>query len=159
MLSPLLNLYNGAIKCGEASLSLAFEMLSTLVGAMDRLAVGTYHTKVYEHCLVALDLRRQHLDSLKNIAIVEQSIIHAITTLTMKLTEATFRPLFLRTLEWAESEVDRSTSKRSMDRAIVFYKLVNSLAEKHRYMFQIANILHKPLFAVDLLTAYCMFLF
>ncbi|KAF2935198.1 hypothetical protein DAI22_04g215400 [Oryza sativa Japonica Group] len=131
MLSPLLNLYNGAIKCGEASLSLAFEMLSTLVGAMDRLAVGTYHTKVYEHCLVALDLRRQHLDSLKNIAIVEQSIIHAITTLTMKLTEATFRPLFLRTLEWAESEVDRSTSKRSMDRAIVFYKLVNSLAEKH----------------------------
>nr|CAH67614.1 OSIGBa0106P14.4 [Oryza sativa] len=135
MLSPLLNLYNGAIKCGEASLSLAFEMLSTLVGAMDRLAVGTYHTKVYEHCLVALDLRRQHLDSLKNIAIVEQSIIHAITTLTMKLTEATFRPLFLRTLEWAESEVDRSTSKRSMDRAIVFYKLVNSLAEKHRSLF------------------------
>uniref|UniRef100_A0A0E0KTI8 BP28 C-terminal domain-containing protein n=1 Tax=Oryza punctata TaxID=4537 RepID=A0A0E0KTI8_ORYPU len=135
MLSPLLNLYNGATKCGEASLSLAFEMLSTLVGTMDRLAVGTYHTKIYEHCLVALDLRRQHLDSLKNIAIVEQSIIHAITTLTMKLTEATFRPLFLRTLEWAESEVDQSTSKRSMDRAIVFYKLVNSLAEKHRSLF------------------------
>ncbi|KAF0894489.1 hypothetical protein E2562_039200 [Oryza meyeriana var. granulata] len=135
MLSPLLNLYNGATKCGEASLSLTFEMLSTLVGTMDRLAVGTYHTKVYEHCLVALDLRRQRLDSLKNIATVEQSIIHAITTLTMKLTEATFRPLFLRTLEWAESEVDQSTSKRSMDRAIVFYKLVNSLAEKHRSLF------------------------
>uniref|UniRef100_A0A0D9W7V0 BP28 C-terminal domain-containing protein n=1 Tax=Leersia perrieri TaxID=77586 RepID=A0A0D9W7V0_9ORYZ len=135
MLSPLLNLYNGATKCGEASLSLAFEMLSTLIGTMDRQAIGTYHAKVYDHCLVALDLRRQHLDSLKDIATVEQSIIHAIITLTMKLTEATFRPLFLRTLEWAESDVDQSTSKRSMDRGIVFYKLVNSLADKHRSLF------------------------
>ncbi|KAL5216795.1 hypothetical protein ABZP36_008196 [Zizania latifolia] len=135
ILSPLLNLYTGAAKCGEASLSLAFKMLATLVGTMDRLAVGTYHAKIYDHCLVALDLRRQCLDSFKNIATVEQCIIHAITTLTMKLTEATFRPLFLQTLEWAESEIDQSTSKRSIDRAIVFYKLVNTLAEKHRSLF------------------------
>ncbi|KAG8082909.1 hypothetical protein GUJ93_ZPchr0014g46634 [Zizania palustris] len=135
ILSPLLNLYTGAAKCGEASLSLAFKMLATLVGTMDRLAVGTYHTKIYDHCLVALDLRRQRLDSFENIATVEQCIIHAITTLTMKLTEATFRPLFLRTLEWAEFEIDQSTTKRSIDRAIVFYKLVNTLAEKHRSLF------------------------
>lgn len=112
-------------------------MLANVVGTMDRLAVGTYHTKIYEHCLEALDLRRQNLDSLKNINLVEQSIIHTIITLTMKLTESTFRPLFLRTLEWAESEVDQSTSKRSMDRAIVFYKLVNKLAEQHRYSYHI----------------------
>ncbi|KAL5671139.1 hypothetical protein ACJX0J_015445, partial [Zea mays] len=135
ILSPLLNLYSLTANCGDASLTLAFSMLASLVGTMDRLAVGTYHSKIYEHCLAALDLRRQHPDSLKNINMVEQSIIHAIISLTMKLTEGTFRPLFLRTLEWAEAEVDESSSKKSLDRAIVFYKLVNKLAEKHRSLF------------------------
>ena len=75
----LLNLYSLAANCGDASLSLAFNMLASLVGTMDRLAVGTYHSKIYEHCLAALDLRRQHPDFLKNnINTVEQSIIHAI---------------------------------------------------------------------------------
>jgi len=53
----------------------------------------------------------------------------------LKLTEGTFRPLFLRTLEWADSEVDQSSSKKSLDRAIVFYKLINKLAEQHRSLF------------------------
>ncbi|GJN26820.1 hypothetical protein PR202_gb14780 [Eleusine coracana subsp. coracana] len=44
-------------------------------------------------------------------------------------------PLFLRSLEWAESEIDESSSRRSLDRAIVFYKLVNKLAEQHRSLF------------------------
>ncbi|CAN6235820.1 unnamed protein product [Urochloa humidicola] len=135
ILPPLLDLYSAATICGEASISLAFQMLASLVSTMDRLAVGTYHAKIYEHCLAALDIRRQHPDSLKNINMVEQSIIHAIITLTMKLTEGTFRPLFLRTLEWAESEVDQSSSKKSLDRAIVFYKLINKLAEQHRSLF------------------------
>jgi len=69
---------------------LAFDMLASLVGTMDRLAVETYHPKIYEHCLAALDLRRQHPDFLKNnINMVERSIIYAIITLTMKLTEGT----------------------------------------------------------------------
>ncbi|CAL5015590.1 unnamed protein product [Urochloa decumbens] len=135
ILPPLLDLYSAATNCGEASISLTFQMLASLVSTMDRLAIGTYHAKIYEHCLAALDIRRQHPDSLKNINMVEQSIIHAIITLTMKLTEGTFRPLFLRTLEWAESEVDQSSSKKSLDRAIVFYKLINKLAEQHRSLF------------------------
>jgi len=115
---------------------LAFDMLANLVGTMDRLAVGTYRSKIYERCLAALDLRRQHPDFLKNnINMMAQSIIHAIITLAMKLTEGTFSgTLFLCTLEWAESEGDPSLSKKSLDRAIVFYKLVNKLAEQHRYL-------------------------
>ncbi|KAF8702900.1 hypothetical protein HU200_032736 [Digitaria exilis] len=135
ILPPLLDLYSVAINCGEASLSLAFQMLASLVSTMNRLAVGTYHSKIYGHCLAALDIRRQHPGSLTNINMVEESVIHAIITLTMKLTEGTFRPLFLRTLEWAESEVDQSLSKKSLDRAIVFYKLINKLAEQHRSLF------------------------
>lgn len=113
------------------SLSLTFEMLACLVGSMDRPSVGTYHAKIFEHCLVALDIRREAPDSVKNVDLVEQSVINALTGLTMRLTESMFRPLFLHSLEWAESEIE-SGPKRSFDRAISFYKLVNKLAEQHR---------------------------
>lgn len=106
-------------------------MLACLVGSMDRPSVGTYHAKIFEHCLVALDIRREAPDSVKNVDLVEQSVINALTDLTMRLTQSMFRPLFLHSLEWAESEVE-SGSKRSFDRAISFYKLVNKLADQHR---------------------------
>ncbi|XP_073001076.1 uncharacterized protein At3g06530 isoform X2 [Typha latifolia] len=136
MLPPLIQIYPDATKSGESSLSLTFEMLASLIGVMDKLSIGTYHVRVFEHCLVALDLRRQ-LPEFKNIDTVEQSVIHAIVVLTMKLTESMFRPLFLHSLEWAESEFEgnQSVSSRSLDRAISFYKLVNKLAEKHRSLF------------------------
>lgn len=134
MLPPLLQLYTRAAQCGEASLSLTFQMLGCLIGVMDRPSIGTYHVKIFEQCLVALDLRRLLPESVKDINVVEQSVIHAITVLTMKLTETMFRPLFLHSLEWAESEVETSQSltTKSLDRAISFYELVNKLAEQHR---------------------------
>nr|CAD1844938.1 unnamed protein product [Ananas comosus var. bracteatus] len=137
MLPPLLQLYTRAAQCGEASLSLTFQMLGCLIGVMDRPSIGTYHVKIFEQCLVALDLRRLLPESVKDINVVEQSVIHAITVLTMKLTETMFRPLFLHSLEWAESEVETSQSltTKSLDRAISFYKLVNKLAEQHRALF------------------------
>ncbi|XP_078163817.1 ARM repeat superfamily protein isoform X2 [Carex rostrata] len=134
LFQPLLQLYTSAKECGEMSLSLTFEMLACLVGSMDRPSVGTYHAKIFEHCLVALDIRREAPGSVKNVDLVEQSVINALTGLTMRLTESMFRPLFLHSLEWAESEVESGT-KRSFDRAISFYKLVNKLAEQHRSLF------------------------
>ncbi|KAJ4759194.1 U3 small nucleolar RNA-associated protein 10 [Rhynchospora pubera] len=133
LLQPLLQVYTSAKECGETSLSLTFEMLSSLISLMDRPSVGTYHAKIFEHCLVALDARREAPDSVKNVNLVEQSVINALTGLTMRLTESMFRPLFLHSLEWAESEVE--SGPKSFDRAISFYKLVNKLAEQHRSLF------------------------
>ncbi|KAJ3706936.1 hypothetical protein LUZ61_010641 [Rhynchospora tenuis] len=133
LLQPLLQVYTSAKECGETSLSLIFEMLSSLVSLMDRPSVGTYHAKIFEHCLVALDLRREAPDSVKSVDLVEQSVINALTGLTMRLTESMFRPLFLHSLEWAESEVE--SGPKSFDRAISYFKLVNKLAEQHRSLF------------------------
>jgi U3 small nucleolar RNA-associated protein 10 len=43
-----------------------------------------------------------------------------------------FKPLFVKSIEWAESVVDETASGGSMDRAISFYGMVNKLAENHR---------------------------
>ncbi|WOL10215.1 hypothetical protein Cni_G18969 [Canna indica] len=136
ILAPLLEIYTSALECGESSLSLFFEMVAIMISSMDRPSVGTYHVKIYEHCLIALDLRRHLPNSIKNMNRVEQSIIDAMIILTMKLTETMFRPLFLHSLEWAESEFEGNDSVTGrLDRTISFYNLVNKLIENHRSLF------------------------
>ncbi|KAJ4955279.1 hypothetical protein NE237_012062 [Protea cynaroides] len=136
-LPPLLKIYPEAVKSGDSSLKTAFEMLASLVGVMDRSSVGSYHAKIFEQCFLALDLRRQRPVSVNNVDAVELSVIHAMVVLTMKLTETMFKPLFIRSLEWAESEVEGNghMGGRNLDRAISFYRLINKLAEQHRSLF------------------------
>lgn len=133
-LPPLLKIYSDALESGDASLALVFEMLVAAIGVMDKSSIVTYHTKIFEQCLLALDLRHEHPKSIKIIDGVEKNVIHAIVTLTLRLTESMFRPLFLQSLEWAESEVVEhdSLALRSVNRNISFYNLVNKMAEEQR---------------------------
>ncbi|KMZ72733.1 hypothetical protein ZOSMA_15G00710 [Zostera marina] len=136
-LPPLLKIYSDALESGDASLALVFEMLVAAIGVMDKSSIVTYHTKIFEQCLLALDLRHEHPKSIKIIDGVEKNVIHAIVTLTLRLTESMFRPLFLQSLEWAESEVVEhdSLALRSVNRNISFYNLVNKMAEEQRSLF------------------------
>ncbi|KAL3650395.1 hypothetical protein CASFOL_006798 [Castilleja foliolosa] len=133
LLPPVMSLYSDAIKSGESSLSIVFEMLGNLVASMDRSSISAYHAKVFDLCLVALDLRHQNPSSVQNIDAVEQSVINAIVTLTMKLTETMFRPLFIKTLDWSGLNVEGD--EKADSRVISFYSLVNKLAESHRSLF------------------------
>lgn len=136
-LPPLLEIYSSAVQCGDSSLAIAFEMLANLVGAMDRSSVNGYHTNIFDLCLRALDLRCQHPVSVQNIDVVEKSVINAMISLTMKLTETMFKPLFIRSIEWADADLEETvgTESSNIDRAISFYSLVNKLAENHRSLF------------------------
>ncbi|XP_020576310.1 uncharacterized protein At3g06530 isoform X2 [Phalaenopsis equestris] len=137
ILPPLLKIIETALRCGESSLSLVFEMLANIIGEMDRSSISLYHLKIYEQCLALLNIRHQVPESVKDINMVEQSVIHTMVVLTMRLTETMFKPLFLHTLEWAESEleVNQPTKSMSLDRSISFYSLVNKLIQQHRSLF------------------------
>ncbi|KAI3912933.1 hypothetical protein MKW92_025813 [Papaver armeniacum] len=133
--APLLKVYTKAVQSGESSLSVTFGMLSNLIGTMDRSAIGMYHVRIFELCLLALDLRRESPVSVKRVDIVEESVIDSMIVLSLKLTENMFKPLFLRSLEWAESEVEGpgSTESRKLDRTISFYRLISKLVERHSF--------------------------
>lgn len=136
LLSPLLSIYFEAMKSGDSSLSTVFEMLANLIGTMDRSSLGANHVKIYDLCLVALDLRCQKAVSIRNVNVVEKNVINAMIILTLKLTETMFKPLFIRSIEWSESNVEESgRTGLNIDRAISFYGLVNKLAESHRSLF------------------------
>lgn len=135
-----MKLYSNAVLSGDSSLNIIFKMLGKIICSMDRSSVGAYHTRIFDFCLNALDIRRQHPSSVKNISIIEESIVTSMISLTMKLTETMFKPLFIRSIEWAELEIDDSAhsgSRRNVDRAIPFYVLVNKLVEKHRSVFHL----------------------
>ncbi|XP_073126244.1 uncharacterized protein At3g06530 isoform X2 [Henckelia pumila] len=137
LLPPLLSMYYDAVKSGESSLSILFEMLGNLVCSMDKSSIGAYHTKVFDLCLLALDLRGQSPASIAKIDAVEQNVISAVVALTMKLTETMFRPLFIKTVEWSGSNMvdSENAQERTISRAVSFYSLVNKLAESHRSLF------------------------
>ncbi|KVI04528.1 hypothetical protein Ccrd_017155 [Cynara cardunculus var. scolymus] len=97
-LPPLLKIYSEAIKCGNSALSITFQMLGNFISTMDRLSISAYYLNIFDLCLLALDLRRQHPASVENIAAVEKDVINAMVALTMKLTENMFKPLFIRSL-------------------------------------------------------------
>lgn len=132
-LPPLLNVYPASINAGDKSLDIMFDMLATFVGTMERSSIVAFHGKIFDLCLLALDLRHQSPVSVHDIDAVEKSVINAMVALTMKLTESMFKPLFIKSIEWAESDVGASVG--STDRAISFYGMVNKLAESHRSLF------------------------
>ncbi|KAF3543800.1 hypothetical protein DY000_02003729 [Brassica cretica] len=136
-LQPLLRIYDEAVTCGDASLVIAFDMLENLVAKMDRASVVCNHAKIFDQCLVALDIRRQSPATIQNVDDAERSVINATVTLTKKLTESEFKPLFIRSIDWAESDiVDGSGNEnKSVDRSISFYGLVNRLCESHMSIF------------------------
>ncbi|XWS47704.1 hypothetical protein CRYUN_Cryun13aG0007000 [Craigia yunnanensis] len=136
-LRPLLKVYSGAIRSGDSSLVIAFEMLADLVSKLDRASVSGYYGKIFNQCMLALDLRWQHPVTIQTIDVVEKSVIDAIILLTMKLTENMFKPLFAKSIEWVETEVQdvANSGSTNIDRAISFYSMVNKLVESHRSLF------------------------
>ncbi|XP_022943098.1 uncharacterized protein At3g06530 [Cucurbita moschata] len=137
VLPPLLKFFTRAVESGDSSLIITFNLLANIVGKMDRSSVTAYHTQIFDLCLCALDLRRQHPVSVTSIDTVENSVMSALSLLTLKLTESMFKPLFIRSVEWADSDLEDAAGagSKSVDRAISFYGLVNKLAEKHRSLF------------------------
>ncbi|KAL0708491.1 hypothetical protein Bca4012_074917 [Brassica carinata] len=136
-LQPLLRIYDEAVSSGDTSLVIAFDMLENLVAKMDRASVVCNHAKIFDQCLAALDIRRQNPATIQNVDDAEKSVINATVTLTKKLTESEFKPLFIRSIDWAESEiVDGSGNEsKSVDRSISFYGLVNRLCKAHTSIF------------------------
>ncbi|XP_069672379.1 HEAT repeat-containing protein 1 [Periplaneta americana] len=82
--------------------------------------------------LSALQFRADCCDgsvSQDDITEVEEHVVQALVTLVMKLSEATFRPLYYTLFHWATS------SDAHKDRVVTFYRLSSSIAENLKGLF------------------------
>ncbi|CEH15819.1 Uncharacterized conserved protein [Ceraceosorus bombacis] len=94
---------------------------------------------VYRFLVRVFDLRREHAKELSaaDLGRVEDNCVDAFVHLVLKLNETTFRPLFLRTYDWAAQDLledDDGEEKPLNDldlvaRRLVLYKLINGLLD------------------------------
>uniref|UniRef100_A0A669P3G0 HEAT repeat-containing protein 1 n=1 Tax=Phasianus colchicus TaxID=9054 RepID=A0A669P3G0_PHACC len=88
----------------------------------------------------ALDYRTDHAqDDLDEVGRTEMYIIDCLISMVMKLSEASFRPLFFKLFDWSKTE---SALK---DRLLTFHRLADCIADKLKGLFTLfAGHLVKP---------------
>ncbi|XP_064605769.1 LOW QUALITY PROTEIN: HEAT repeat-containing protein 1-like [Liolophura sinensis] len=92
--------------------------------------LNSYHSQIVDFFYTCLDFRFLHSQVPSSaVSAVEASVIEAIITMVMKMSEATFRPMIFKLCDWA------TRHEENKDRVLVFYRLADRLAEKLRSLF------------------------
>ncbi|GAA5903947.1 hypothetical protein JCM5296_002463 [Sporobolomyces johnsonii] len=101
--------------------------------------VAENYRAIFKLFLSVFDLRRVHSASLdlEDIATIEDNALGAFVQFILKLNEQLFRPLFLRTYDWAVIELaDEADAQEAVTaRRVVLYKIVDRLLGQLRSIF------------------------
>ncbi|GAA5959351.1 hypothetical protein JCM21900_000701 [Sporobolomyces salmonicolor] len=101
--------------------------------------VAENYRAIFKLFLAVFDLRRVHSASLdlQDIATIEDNALGAFVQFILKLNEQLFRPLFLRTYDWAVIELaDEADAHEAVTaRRVVLYKMVDRLLGQLRSIF------------------------
>ena len=127
--------------CDPLTLRPLVETLRALVDAMDHALVKSNHFEVVNFILSALDGRRRHPQCASAQSAIDQGYLElesaladCFVSLVMKLSEATFRPVFLHLVDWsakgAASDADVVTV--GLSRTISLFHVVAKMTDKLR---------------------------
>ncbi|KAG0209950.1 HEAT repeat-containing protein 1 [Mortierella sp. GBA30] len=135
LLPPVLGYYETAVKDGKDSLLALLGLVSQTINAMPRDVIAVHYKQIFKFFLGAFDYRRVHGEDKErrtSVGAVEDAVIDAFMQLVMKLNETLFKPLFLKSLDWATTElqVAKASFKDMQARLVFFYKLLNALLEQ-----------------------------
>ena len=89
-----------AHKAGEAPALALLDLLHTTVQGIKTGEVGAHHEAIFAFLLRPLDVRQERPNNV-SVERIETAAVECLVTLTLKLSELRFKPLFLRLLEWA----------------------------------------------------------
>ena len=92
-----------AMQEGEAATVSLLAMAQRAVEQMDPAAAAQHADFCFSFLLKVFDLRQRRPASLPSLHAAEQAGTSVLLALTMKLSEAKFKPLFLRLLDWAST--------------------------------------------------------
>ena len=76
-------------------------MADIAVSAMTPPTAAANADAILAFLLQVLDVRRQQPEAIADIPAIEAAAVQLLTQLTLKLSEARFKPMFLRLLDWA----------------------------------------------------------
>jgi len=106
------------------------EVVKESIESISRDDIKANHIRILALFLKAFDIRCLYSDKAeKEVDIAEGSVIAAFCGLVMKMSENTFRPMFLKIFNWSTSVEEKST------RLITFYHLCGAVADKLKGLF------------------------
>ncbi|KAJ3173673.1 HEAT repeat-containing protein 1 [Geranomyces variabilis] len=129
-----------SLQAGRASMLALFSLVGQAINHMPRTELTQYRTDLFRFFLVSFDYRRNYASTVgeADIEAVENGIISAFLQLVMKLNETLFKPLFLKMVDWATSELllKHGLTQQDIDaRQLFFYRLVDSLLARLKSIF------------------------
>ncbi|NXY67516.1 HEAT1 protein, partial [Glareola pratincola] len=115
-------------------------ILKEHIVGMEKEDLTSHQSELTALFMKALDFRTEHAeDDLEEVGKTEAYIIDCLISMVMKLSEASFRPLFFKLFDWSKTE---STLK---DRLLTFHRIADCIADKLKGLFTLfAGHLVKP---------------
>ncbi|NXU49691.1 HEAT1 protein, partial [Turnix velox] len=115
-------------------------ILKEHIVSMEKEHLISHQSEMTAFFMKALDFRTEHAeDDLEEVGKTEAYIIDCLISMVMKLSEASFRPLFFKLFDWSKTE---SILK---DRLLTFHRIADCIAGKLKGLFTLfAGHLVKP---------------
>ena len=129
--SQLLYQVQPALAHGQQSVEALIGTVGNMVESMDTTAAAAHSNDIFTFLLGLLDLRRQRLSAIPRQDELDHAVLSTLLDLVMKLSEAKFKPLFLRLLEWVSAAPDGSP----LARPLVLFSTAEVLGARLRSVF------------------------
>lgn len=115
------------------AISPIMKLLSLSIEHQTPSTISNFMPDITSLFISALQFRSDHSDiNLTEMNQLEYQVIKAFSTLTLKLSEGSFRPLYQRTYEWAIKKSDDNTK---IDKTITFFRLSTEIAKSLKSLF------------------------
>lgn len=128
LLGILPDCYEKLLTTSPKGIESMMTMLTEHVSHMKKEDLSSHLVQLQGFYLTCLDVQSQSQGDVEDL---EDAVIDTIVTTVMKLSEATFRPMFYKMFDWAKREEEQR------HRILVFYKMADRLAEKMQSLFTI----------------------
>ncbi|KAI8900131.1 hypothetical protein BC833DRAFT_583092 [Globomyces pollinis-pini] len=115
----------GMMKLGSNSILKVLMLLNDLIQATKQAQILEFGKEWFKLFITLFDFKKFHSNDQNDE--IEKNLIDLFKRFTMKMNEKTFKPLFLKVVEWGLGH--------SMDQRIFFFKLINSLLTDLKSIF------------------------
>uniref|UniRef100_A0A8C3TZ63 HEAT repeat-containing protein 1 n=1 Tax=Catharus ustulatus TaxID=91951 RepID=A0A8C3TZ63_CATUS len=127
-------------KFGSNCLGPLMNILKEHIAGMEKEHLISHQPELTAFFMKVLDFRTEHAeDDLEEVGKIEAYIIDCLISMVMKLSEASFRPLFFKLFDWSKTEATLR------DRLLTFHRIADCIADKLKGLFTLfAGHLVKP---------------
>uniref|UniRef100_A0A8C3P1E3 HEAT repeat-containing protein 1 n=1 Tax=Cyanoderma ruficeps TaxID=181631 RepID=A0A8C3P1E3_9PASS len=115
-------------------------ILKEHIAGMEKEHLISHQPELTAFFMKVLNFRTEHAeDDLEEVGRIEAYIIDCLISMVMKLSEASFRPLFFKLFDWSKTEATLR------DRLLTFHRIADCIADKLKGLFTLfAGHLVKP---------------